>query len=68
MVIGTFDGLSEGATFVSGGQAFTITYHGGDGNDVVLNVVPEPQTWVLTIAGLIALVIVRKRISFRNSE
>ncbi len=68
MVIGIFDGLSEGATFVSGGQAFTITYHGGDGNDVVLNVVPEPQTWVLAIAGLIALVIVRKRISFRNSE
>ena len=68
MVIGTFDGLSEGAMFVSGGQTFTISYHGGDGNDVVLKAVPEPQTWILAIAGLTTLVIRRKRISIRNSQ
>ena len=67
-VNGMFDDLPEGTIFSADGKSFAITYHGGDGNDVVLDVVPEPQTWVLAIAGLIALVIVRKRISFRNSE
>jgi fibronectin-binding autotransporter adhesin len=63
MVIGTFDGLSEGAMFESGGQAFTISYRGGDGNDVVLETVPEPQVWILAVAGFIALIAVRKRIA-----
>ncbi len=35
-VIGTFTGLAEGATFVLSGVNYTITYAGGDGNDVVL--------------------------------
>ncbi len=35
-VIGTFNGLAEGATVTINGQAFTITYKGGTGNDVVL--------------------------------
>jgi autotransporter-associated beta strand protein len=35
-VIGTFAGLPEGAALDIGGQRFVITYHGGDGNDVVL--------------------------------
>jgi autotransporter-associated beta strand protein len=35
-VIGTFAGKPEGATFAFGGATFQITYHGGDGNDVVL--------------------------------
>ncbi|MDF1754557.1 MAG: autotransporter-associated beta strand repeat-containing protein, partial [Verrucomicrobiales bacterium] len=36
-VTGTFDGLPEGATVTAvGGEKFTITYAGGDGNDVVL--------------------------------
>jgi fibronectin-binding autotransporter adhesin len=61
MVIGTFDGLSEGATFESGGRAFSISYHGGDGNDVVLNAVPEPQIWVLLLVGGLAFLIVRKQ-------
>jgi autotransporter-associated beta strand protein len=33
---GNFAGLSEGATFESGGYKYKITYVGGDGNDVVL--------------------------------
>ena len=35
-VTGTFAGLAEGATFTIGQTQFTITYVGGDGNDVVL--------------------------------
>ena len=35
-VSGTFTGLPEGAMLTNNGVAFQITYHGGDGNDVVL--------------------------------
>jgi len=35
-VVGTFHGLAEGATITQGGVTFTISYKGGDGNDVVL--------------------------------
>ena len=35
-VAGTFAGLAEGAKFLIDQRAMTITYHGGDGNDVVL--------------------------------
>ncbi len=33
---GTFNGLPEGSKFISNGRSYTITYQGGDGNDVVL--------------------------------
>jgi len=35
-VSGTFSGLAEGATFVSNGRTYQITYVGGTGNDVVV--------------------------------
>jgi autotransporter-associated beta strand protein len=35
-VVGTFRGLAEGATVTIDGRLFTISYKGGDGNDVVL--------------------------------
>ena len=35
-VTGHFAGLAEGAHVVAGGKVFSISYHGGDGNDVVL--------------------------------
>jgi len=35
-VTGSFSGLPEGAVVKAGGSQFTITYQGGDGNDVVL--------------------------------
>lgn len=35
-VSGTFTALPEGATITQGGFQFTISYHGGDGNDIVL--------------------------------
>lgn len=41
-VNGTFAGLAEGATVSVGGRAmFTISYKGGDGNDVVLTALPS---------------------------
>ena len=64
-VIGTFAGLAEGA-FLNGSMTLSISYHGGDGNDVVLrttqpnhapvNIVPGTQSVAagmdLSIAGL----------------
>ena len=41
-VVGSFDGLPEGARFRVGLQQFEITYQGGDGNDVVLTAVNRP--------------------------
>ena len=35
-VSGTFAGLPEGATLTLSGAQFQVTYHGGDGNDVML--------------------------------
>ena len=35
-VVGQFDGLPEGSSLTIGNTSFTISYHGGDGNDVVL--------------------------------
>jgi hypothetical protein len=37
-VSGAFDGLSEGATVMLGGVAMTLSYAGGDGNDITLTV------------------------------
>ncbi len=36
---GTFAGLAEGTQFVAAGRAFSITYEGGDGNDVVVTAI-----------------------------
>ena len=38
-ITGTFSGMPEGASVTLGTQVFTITYHGGTGNDVVLTLV-----------------------------
>ncbi len=35
-IVGRIDGLPEGASLTIGDSPFTISYHGGDGNDVVL--------------------------------
>jgi hypothetical protein len=39
-VVGTFAGVPEGALIHVGTNVFRITYHGGDGNDVVATTVP----------------------------
>ncbi len=59
-VIGTFNGLANGAMFTQGSYTFTINYDGsgqGGGNDIELtvDVVPEPSTWV---GGALALAFV----------
>jgi VCBS repeat-containing protein len=55
-VSGTFAGHAEGSTFTAGGARYTITYHGGDGNDVVLTVltpnIPPVVTGAVTLAGI----------------
>jgi len=63
---GTFAGLAEGAAVsIGGGQTGTISYLGGDGNDIVLNLfvtaVPEPSAVIFTSLGLIGLVVRRRR-------
>lgn len=52
-VTGTFAGLNQGSIFFSGGQAYSISYQGGDGNDVVVtryNDAPVVQTAQLTVS------------------
>ena len=59
-ISGTFAGIPQGGTVTgSNGTVFTVSYIGGNGNDIVLTVqsapVPEPSTWMggaLAIAGL----------------
>ncbi|MCA9333328.1 hypothetical protein KDA00_05660, partial [Candidatus Saccharibacteria bacterium] len=43
-VTGTFAGLAQGATVTVNGVNFTISYNGGDGNDVVLTFLSAPGT------------------------
>jgi acetyl esterase/lipase len=51
-VNGTFDGLPEGATLSVGASSYTITYHGGDGNDVVLLPAHIAKAWTGAVSGL----------------
>ncbi|HEV7485834.1 MAG TPA: Ig-like domain repeat protein [Thermoanaerobaculia bacterium] len=44
-VTGTFTGLPEGATLAAGTASFAISYHGGDGNDVVLTALSTQKSW-----------------------
>lgn len=41
-VAGTFNGLAQGATFIANNNTFTISYTGGDGNDVVITASGTP--------------------------
>ena len=43
-ITGTFNGLSEGATLTVGMVSMTISYVGGNGNDVTLTVNAAPVT------------------------
>ena len=39
-IAGTFSNLHDGSTFTSNGNAYQVSYEGGDGNDLTLTVVP----------------------------
>ena len=44
---GAFAGLPQGATWTHDGQIFQISYSAGDGNDILITVIPEPAAAVL---------------------
>ena len=65
-VTGTFAGLAEGASISIGGGLFgTLSYVGGDGNDVSVTVftaaIPEPSSVLIASLGLLGLVARRRR-------
>jgi autotransporter-associated beta strand protein len=39
-IAGTFSDLPDGSTFTSNGNTYQVNYEGGDGNDLILTVVP----------------------------
>jgi len=47
-IVGTFTGLPQGASFMSGSVRFVISYTGGNGNDVVLTVVGLDKLYYLS--------------------
>jgi autotransporter-associated beta strand protein len=60
----TYNGtpILPGSTFLDlGGLALSLDYAGGTGNDVVLNVVPEPGSVALLLGGLAFLTTRRRR-------
>jgi hypothetical protein len=54
-ISGSFAGMSDGSTFTFGSEVLMLSYHGGDGNDLVLTTmtVPEPGTMLLLIMGMV---------------
>ncbi len=53
-VSGTFAGLPNGSQFTTGGYTWTISYIGGDGNDVVLKLPTAQDQWRLAHFGTTA--------------
>jgi autotransporter-associated beta strand protein len=60
-VSGEFFGLPDGAPFLVGTTVFTVDYYGGDGNDVVLTVIPEPGALTLVLVGLAGAALIMRR-------
>lgn len=60
-ITGMFAGRTEGSTFSEDGYEFTISYLGGDGNDVALTLVPEPTSLALLGIGAMGLLARRRR-------
>jgi fibronectin-binding autotransporter adhesin len=67
-ISGTLLGIAQGGTFTSGGYTWMVSYTGDSaggtftgGNDLALQVVPEPSTWVLLTGGLMVATLLRRR-------
>lgn len=60
-ISGTFVGLAEGASVDIGGKTALISYVGGDGNDVVLQVFAVPEPSSLVILGIAGIGLVSRR-------
>lgn len=65
---GTLYGIAQGGSFTSGGYTWQVSYTGDStggtftgGNDLALQLVPEPSTWLLLTGGLMALTFLRRR-------
>jgi hypothetical protein len=58
---GTFAGRPDGQDFTEDGTLFRINYNGGDGNDVVVQVVPEPASMLALLGGFGVLILRRRR-------
>jgi MYXO-CTERM domain-containing protein len=54
-ISGAFTGAAEGATVTSGMDSFTISYKGGDGNDVELTVASAPAPDLAIVADMTEL-------------
>jgi hypothetical protein len=63
-ISGTFNNLADGSTFTANGNTFLVSYEGGEGNNLTLQAVPEPASWVVVSVGasmLFALTSLRRR-------
>jgi fibronectin-binding autotransporter adhesin len=83
-IVGTFAGLPQGATVTVNGQLFTVSYTGGDGNDVWLTALtnpppapPAPPPPVVQARAIVAALVTKKvgrtrrlfvRVSFADTE
>ena len=63
---GTFEGLPEGAILLTPVGEFQITYVGGNGNDIVISLVPEPTTGAVVVFFTAAAVLRRRREPMRG--
>ncbi|MGZ4982955.1 MAG: autotransporter-associated beta strand repeat-containing protein, partial [Chthoniobacterales bacterium] len=58
-ITGTFANLPDQSLVTIGSNTFLVNYEGGDGNNLTIQVVPEPSTWLLVV--FVSLILVIRR-------